>query len=181
MTNPIATYSSTAKVLHWLMAAIIIVAWIIGFSNAELLVPKSEQQHYWREIHKAIGSSILLLIVLRIVWRLTHRPPSLPASMGLWTRRAATCGHWALYVLMILQPVTGWGISGSSGNNADFIGLFPLPDIFPKSKPMTILYAQTHTVFGWMLFVMIVGHIFMAFKHQFIDRDNLILRMLPKG
>jgi cytochrome b561 len=162
------------------MAAIIIVGWFIGFYGAEMLsysVPHSGKAAMIT-LHKDISTTVLLLIVLRSAWRLTHRPPHAPHASG-FQRFAVQAGHFMLYFLMIAMPISGWANSSSAGYTVEFAGIFPLPALVPTNHAIQPIYDAIHKYLGWFTGAVILGHIAMALKHHFIDRDHTLRGMLP--
>jgi cytochrome b561 len=175
-------FTATAKFFHWLMAAIIIVGWFVGFYGAEMLsysVPNSGKAEVIT-LHKDIATTVLLLIVLRSLWRLTHRPPHVPHASA-FQRFAVGAGHLMLYVLMIVMPISGWANSSSAGYTVEFAGILPLPALVPTNHAAWPIYDAIHRYIGWFTGVVILGHIAMALKHHFIDRDYTVRGMLPGG
>ncbi|MEA3118678.1 MAG: hypothetical protein QOI13_1948 [Paraburkholderia sp.] len=173
-------FTAPAKFLHWLMAAIIIVGWFVGFYAAEMLsysVPHSGKAEMIT-LHKDISTTVLLLIVLRSAWRLTHRPPHAPHTSAL-QRFAVQAGHFMLYFLMIALPISGWANSSSAGYPVEFAGIIPLPALVPTNHAIQPIYDAIHKYLGWFTGAMILGHIAMALKHHFIDHDHTLRGMLP--
>jgi cytochrome b561 len=116
------------------------------------------------------------------VWRLTHRPPPLPATVKRWEKGLAHAVHWLLYALMILIPLSGWVFTSASPKRypLSFFGLFPLPP-FPvtQDKELSHMIAERHEQFAWAMIALLVLHIGAALKHRFLDRDRTLDRMLP--
>jgi cytochrome b561 len=173
-------FTAPAKFFHWLMAAIIIVAWFVGFYGAEMLsysVPHSGKAEMIT-LHKNISTTVLLLIVLRSAWRLTHRPPHAPHTSA-FQHFAVQAGHFMLYFLMIAMPLSGWANSSSAGYAVEFAGIIPLPALVPTNPAIQPIYDAIHQYLGWFTGALILGHIVMALKHHFIDRDHTLRGMLP--
>ena len=107
------TYTTTAKLFHWGMAFVFAGLIAIGFVMTDMpLSPEKLQYYAW---HKWAGVSVFLLVWLRLLWRLTHRPPALPDSMPRHMQWAAHAGHFLLYALMIAIPLSGWLMSSAKG------------------------------------------------------------------
>jgi cytochrome b561 len=173
-------FTALAKFFHWLMAAIIIVGWFVGFYAAEMLsysVPHSGKAEMIT-LHKDISTTVLLLIVLRSAWRLTHRPPHAPHTSA-FQRFAVQAGHFMLYFLMIAMPISGWANSSSAGYTVEFAGIIPLPPLVATNHAIQPVYDAIHKYLGWFAGAVILGHIVMALKHHFIDRDHTLRGMLP--
>jgi cytochrome b561 len=176
--NHIAHYTPTAKWLHWIMAVIIIAVWSLGFYLADL--PRGPEKTALIQWHKAIGSLVLPLIVIRLSWRLTHRPPALPGSIPVLQQRLAHGLHWALYALMFAQPLSGWAMSSAFGFPVALGGLITLPGLIAKDEILGKSLVGLHGAIGWTLGLLVVGHIAMALKHHFVDKDTVLLRMAPR-
>jgi len=172
-----ACYTATAKALHWLMAILFFGLLALGFYMHDLpLSPERLQLYSW---HKWAGVTAFLLIWLRLVWRVTHRPPTLPASMSPMWQLAAHAGHLVLYVLMIAIPLSGWLMSSAKGFQTVWFGVLPIPDLLGKDKELGDLLQTIHMVLNLTFVAVIAGHIGAALKHHFIDKDDILTRMLP--
>ncbi|MGO3133315.1 MAG: cytochrome b [Alcaligenes sp.] len=168
-------YTVVARTLHWLMALALTALVIVGYTMKTLpLSPLKLQVYSW---HKWAGISLLILVVLRLIWRLLNRPPALPVGMSRLTRALAHGGHAALYVLMLAIPLTGWLMSSAKGFQTVWFGVIPLPDLVSKDKPLGELLVQVHIFLNYALITMVSLHILAALKHQFIDRDGLLRRI----
>ena len=168
-------YSNTAIALHWLMALLIFAMLPLGHYMHDLKLSPEKLQLY--SYHKWIGMSLLLLAVLRILWRLTHKPPVL--LMPRWQQVASSAVHDLLYLLFIAIPMTGWLMSSAKGVQTVWFGILPLPDLVGKDKELGHLLGNVHEVLSSLLVVLIALHIAAALKHQFIDRDQLLFRIWP--
>jgi cytochrome b561 len=179
MTPPSDIYTTTAKTLHWCMAVLLMGMLGLGFYMADLpLSPDKLQLYAW---HKWVGVSVFLLVWLRLVWRITHRPPPYPASMSRAQQWLAHGGHWALYGLMVIIPLTGWLMSSAKGFQTVWWGLWPIPDLLAKDKALGHSLQELHEALNGLLLVLIGGHAAAALKHHWIDRDGILNRMLPQG
>ncbi len=173
-----ARYTSTAKTLHWLMAVLLFGMLALGFYMQDLpLSPQKLQLYSW---HKWAGVTAFLLVLARLGWRVTHIPPALPASMPRLMQLAAHAGHFALYVLMIAIPLSGWLMSSAKGFQTVWFGVLPIPDLLNKNKELGDLLALVHMGLNLLFVAVIAGHIGAALKHHFIDKDDILTRMLPK-
>ena len=171
-------YTATAKALHWLMALMLFAMLALGFYMQGLpLSPEKLQLYSW---HKWAGVTIFLLVLFRLAWRFTHRPPVLPASMPKLMQVAAHAGHLALYGLMLAIPLSGWLMSSAKGFQTVWFGILPLPDLLAKDKALGDLLQTVHVSLNLLLLVVVAGHVGAALKHHFIDRDDILTRMLPK-
>ena len=173
-----AKYSKIAILFHWLIA-ILIGANILLANLAEDL-PRAARAAYMSP-HKAIGISILLLTVGRILWRVTHRPPALPDKVTGWQAKAGHTVHILFYVLMIVMPLTGWLMIGANGKAApvDFFGLFTIDMAVGKNAMLADIGHEGHEILAAPLIILIGLHILGALKHQFIDKMPFVQRMWP--
>ena len=172
------TYTATAKALHWLMAALLFGLLALGFYMHDLpLSPEKLQFYSW---HKWAGVTAFLLVLIRLSWRVTHRPPALPASMPQIMQLAAHAGHLLLYVLMIAIPLSGWLMSSATGFQTVWCGVLPIPDLIGKDKELGDLLALVHKGLNLGFLAVLFGHIGAALKHHFIDKDDILIRMLPR-
>ena len=172
------TYTATAKFLHWLIAAAVFVQislglWMIG-------IPKSPPgvRVWWFNLHKSIGITIGMLVLLRLLWRFTHRAPPLPGSVPVWQRTAAKVNHVLLYVCMIVMPVSGYLGSSFTKFPIVYWGT-KLPNWGWESPALKELCSQVHFVTVIVFITLIAIHIAGALKHLFINRDGVFHRMLP--
>jgi cytochrome b561 len=116
---------------------------------------------------------------LRLVWRLSHRPPPLPPAMPAWQRRIATLAPWALYALLLAIPLSGWLYSSAVGVPTVYLGLWQLPDLVGKDKALAEALKLAHKALNFTLLALVVVHVAAAIKHHFVDRDGLLARMRP--
>lgn len=170
-------YTATAVSLHWLIALLIFAAFGLGWYMVDLKISPAKLQYYsW---HKWLGITVLGFAVLRLLWRLTHRPPPLPAGTPRWQALAASAGHWALYGLLFAIPLSGWAFSSASGYPVVFLGIesLQLPDWVLKDKALAAQMKDLHELLTTLLLVVVGVHVAAALKHHFIDRDGLLHRM----
>jgi cytochrome b561 len=184
--RPRSTYSAVAIGLHWLIAALIFanigLAWYFNTLTDEAAVPLVA-------LHKSIGITVLLLTLARIAWRLIHPAPPLPATMKPWERWAAKATHLVFYVLMLGLPLSGWAWVSASPlikvHPTTLFGILPWPAFpFPGLDSDQLHDARhvlgtTHRVLGYVAYATIVLHVAAALKHQIIDRDDVLARMIP--
>lgn len=170
-------YTTTAKSLHWLMAVLFFGMLGLGFYMQGLpLSPEKLKLYSW---HKWIGVTVFLLALIRIAWRVTHQPPALPQSMPRLMQVAAHAGHHMLYMLMFLIPLSGWLMSSAKGFQTVWFGILPIPDLLEKNKELGDLLLIVHVSLNYLFIAVLVGHIGAALKHHFIDKDDILTRMLP--
>lgn len=175
-------YDRVAIALHWLLALMLVSSFGVGLYMTELPMSPARLKIYnW---HKWAGVTILALSALRLAWRLTHRPPALPAAveaaMAGWRRQVFRGTHRFLYVLFFAVPLFGWAYSSALGFPIVWFGVLPLPDFVPLDKALaeTVL-RPLHVGSAFTLAGMVLLHVGATLKHQFIDRDGLLARMWP--
>lgn len=176
---PLARYTRTAIALHWLLAAALLGSAAVGLYMTELKFSPTQLKLYnW---HKWAGMSILVLSLLRLLWRLGHRPPPLPAAivrlMPGWQQRAHHATHGLMYLLFFLVPLTGWAYSSAKGFPIVWFGVLPLPDWVPVNEALAATLKPLHRLTAYGLLGLVAVHVGAALKHQFIDRDGLLARM----
>ncbi|WP_297801343.1 YceI family protein [uncultured Brevundimonas sp.] len=190
-------YSAVAILLHWLIGLSILAMIPMGWWMSDAIEQPETQALAYRvfQIHKSIGFLILALSVLRLVWRITHPVPALPAQMHGWERFAARATHVAFYALMIGLPLTGWAYVSSGWAVAtdtplavptSWLGLFGIPHLpfienAGEAARRTIAYVAmgAHSKLAWGAIVLVVLHVGAALKHQFFDRDGVLAHMVP--
>ena len=172
--SPATRYTPIAIALHWLLALAIVGAFCVGLYMADLpFSPTRLKLYNW---HKWAGVTILALSALRLLWRLTHRPPA-DLPMPAWQARAAHATHGLLYVLFFAVPLLGWGYSSAAGFPIVWFGVLPLPDFVPKDKALADTLKELHKFAAYGLGLLVLAHVAGALKHRFIDRDGLLARM----
>ncbi len=178
LSSPAPRYTAVAIGLHWLLALMIVVSFSVGLYMQDLpLSPTRLRLYNW---HKWAGVTILALSALRLLWRLTHRPPP-DVPMPAWQSRLAHAGHTLLYVLFFAVPLVGWAYSSASGFPLVWFGVLPLPDFVPVDKSLADAIKPWHGWLAKLLALLVLGHVAAALKHHFIDRDGLLERMRPRS
>lgn len=182
-----AKYTRVAMLLHWLIALLIITG--VGLGLAIDRVP-DEQVRLVIDTHKSIGITVLGLALMRLLWRLTHPAPPLPEQYPLWEKLSAHLVHALLYLLMFALPLSGW-MHDSAWKDADthpmkLFGLVPWPrigwimQVEPVAKEaLHDTFGAVHRWFGYLLYAAFALHVAGALKHQLIDGEPELQRMLP--
>jgi cytochrome b561 len=170
-------YGSIAITLHWFIAILIIGQLALGLYMVEL--PNGLQKIAFYGWHKEIGVCILMLVTLRLAWRMRNINPLPPKHTPYWQQLAATSVHFLLYVVMFALPLTGWMLSSTAGHPVSFFGLFVLPDLISPNKHLSLLFAMTHKWLAFGLIGLLVLHIGAVFYHYIFYKYNLLRRMLP--
>ena len=170
-------YTWQAIALHWVVALLIIGMLWLGFSIED--IPRNTPARgFYVNLHKSVGVLVLMLVLLRLVWRLKHTPPALPATMPSWQASAAVWSHRLLYLCMLLQPLSGYLASSFGKYGVKFFGV-PLPQWAWESKPVQSFFGTIHGVVAVALLVLVVLHVGAALKHLLLDRDGVFQRMWP--
>lgn len=170
-------YTLTAIALHWSMAIGLIGLFAFGLYMADLpLSPEKLRYYSW---HKWFGITLFMLAVVRLAWRITHRPPALPEHMGRGEQFVAHGGHDLIYLLMFSIPLSGWLMSSAKGFQTVLFGVLPIPDLLEKNKELGNLLQTLHWGLNMLLAAVVIGHVAAALKHHFIDKDDVLTRILP--
>jgi cytochrome b561 len=176
---PIARYSRVASILHWIMAALMV--FMLFFSEDLIKVPRGQSLGGWQPTaHASWGLMVLFLVVARLLWRIGHKPPPLPA-MPRWQAIASHLTHELFYVLMVLIPIFGllaivpYGTSHTDVDKVVFFNLFPVA-FMPNLGSWTM---GAHELLGKVAQLLVILHVLAALKHQFWDKDDSLQRMNP--
>ncbi len=171
-------YTKTAMALHWLTALMIIAAFALGFNMVDIpgITPTKLKYFSW---HKWLGLTILGVACLRLLWRMTHFAPPYPSSMPLWQKKAASVLHGLLYVLIFAIPLSGYYYTMAAGIPVVYFGVLPLPVLMAPNPELKPLLKQVHFMLNMLLLGGVGLHVLAALKHHFIDRDDVLKRMLP--
>jgi cytochrome b561 len=187
---PPTAWSGQQRALHWLVAALVIAQLGLGLRIGVLdMYDPGDVESYkqWIPLHKSVGLTILLLMLLRLFVRRRNGVPRLPASTPAWQARAAHLVHASLYALLILQPVLGYLQSAAYGATTRFYGLFAVPNVLPaawqrpQSDVLRLAAQDAHRLVGILIALLVALHVLGALKHHFIDRDVVLRRMLGLG
>lgn len=178
MTSPSTNFTLPARVLHWLMAALILAMLFIGVG----MVASVSARHDWLlRIHKPLGIAILILAALRLAVRLRHPPPPLPADLPYIQKLAAHASHWLLYSLMLAMPLIGWAMLSAGGYPVMLSESLRLPPIFPTSPVAFAVLRHLHSWFALLLVLTFLAHMGAALYHGLIRRDGVLSSMLRSG
>ncbi len=179
-----ARYGAVAIGFHWLLALMIVGSLGVGLYMSDLpLSPWRLKLYNW---HKWAGVTILMLSALRLLWRLSHRPPPLPqhvlSAMPAWQQHAHSATHFALYLLFFAVPLTGWAYSSAAGFPIVWFGVWPLPDWVSVNKELAdAVLKPLHAACAFTLAALVLLHVAATLKHQFLDQDGLFWRIWPTG
>lgn len=170
-------FGAIAKCLHWLIALFILAMLLIG------LLSSFEQLGDFRftliTIHKSLGLTILMLMIVRLLWRYINPPPPYPNSINAFEKRLAHFSHMLLYVAIFAIIVVGWSMSAFGGHQTHFWGLFNVTLPLPENKSLEAIGGTIHLSLAWLIAALLLLHISAAFFHHFHKKDNILKRMLP--
>ena len=170
-------YSPAARVFHWLTAALVLTMVPIGITMANLDLGSAVEDPMYH-LHRSFGAVVLTITVLRLVYRLRNPAPPLPAETPPAQRFAARFTHWALYALLIVQPIIGWIATSSYRAPTLFFWLFELPPIWEEDRPFSEAMFTVHRSLGIFIAVLISVHIAAVLYHRFILKDRVLQRMV---
>ncbi len=192
-------YTKTAIILHWLIAIFIALMFGLGWFMADLpkeapkqmaydlfdlgvytwqLAEEASPRTFYFNLHKSLGLTVLALIVLRVLWRITHTPPAALSSYKAIEKKVATATHHSLYLLMLAVPVTGLIMAINSKYGVKWFGIDVIAGL--DNKPVRDFFECTHEFVGIVLLVLIGIHLLGALKHKFIDKDDTMSRISLK-
>jgi cytochrome b561 len=172
-----ARYSRVAILLHWLIAVLILVNLALGLLHEDMAKPVRATMMFY---HKSIGLTVLALTLVRLGWRLGHRPPPYDAAMKRWEVGLARATHWTFYLLLIALPLTGWLLVSTGGRATSFFGLFDVPALpVSHADGPHDAFENLHTLFGYAMLLLVVLHVAGALKHQLEGHRQMFGRIQP--
>jgi cytochrome b561 len=173
----VVRYHPISQLFHWLTVALILVqfTWAWRIDQAEGFRVRFELVTQ----HKSLGMAVLVLVVLRLIWRFIVKPPPLPAHRPSWERRAAAWGHGLLYALILAMPLSGWAYSSAAGLGDFWWGPINWPSLVGANEALEDILKRVHQTLGILLGVVAGGHAVVALRHHLILKDEILLRMLP--
>jgi cytochrome b561 len=174
MSRSNTSFNLLARVLHWLMAILLLAMLFIGIGMVSTTSPRYSQL---LSVHRSIGITILLLVAIRLINRLLRPPPPLPSDLPAWQRVAAVASHWFLYGLMIVLPLVGWSMLSAGGYPTVVFGDVHLPPILPHDVHVYAALRWAHTVLAFALFGIFLLHLGAALFHALIRQDDVLPSM----
>lgn len=177
LKNTPNSFGSIAKTFHWVLAFGIVGMLTVGFIMTDMAPSPSKWVFYG--LHKSTGTLILLLVILRAAWRLLNHVPQPPRSLKPWHRRLAKLSPLALYILMLMMPLSGLILSQAGGHPISVYNLFTLPALFSKNSELSTIAVMVHTYGAYAFVGALALHISAAFYHHFILKTNILKKMLP--
>lgn len=177
LKNDESRYGVVAQLFHWAVVALIIVQYVLA--NIVDGLPLGPAKIAMLARHKSVGITILALVLLRLIWRWVNTVPAEPLDIPHWQRIAARISHIALYALLLITPLAGWLMSSARNFPVSWFGLVTLPDFIAPNRPAYDFLHGAHEFMAITLLGLALLHIAAALKHHFVDRDNVLRRMLP--
>lgn len=171
-------YTRTAIGFHWIIALLIFATFGLGWFMTDIPGFTMAKLKYF-SWHKWLGVTIFLLAVLRLLWRFFHMPPALANTIPKWQQLAAHVVHWSLYILIFIIPLSGYFYSLAAGVPVVYLGWVPLPVLIQPNAELAEGLKQLHMLLNYSLVFLLLAHVGAALKHQLIDRDGTLARMLP--
>jgi cytochrome b561 len=175
LKNTETTYGAAAKGFHWLLFLMLTFSIVAG--NFLASMPKGAEKLQAAGMHKSFGAVLLILILLRLVWRLINVTPNDPEGTPAIQSVMANALHWSLYVLMLAQPISGIMMSQAAGLPVSFFGLFEFPVFLDKNPSLAQFFRDIHGAVWILLILAVIGHIGAAIYHHFIKKDDVLKRM----
>jgi cytochrome b561 len=175
--NSAESWGAVSKLLHWTIVALIIAQLILASAADDM--PDGIEKLAMLARHKSVGMVVLVLAVLRIVWRLSNPGPRPSPAWPKWQRAASGMSHGLLYLLIFLQPLSGWLMSSSKNYPVSLFGWFQFPDLIQPSERAFEFFHELHEILATTLIVVAVVHIVAALYHHFVMKDDVLRRMLP--
>jgi len=175
--NSAERYGLVARALHWSIGLLIVAQLVVGFWTFEFM-ERTAARSANIGLHKALGVVLLILVLLRVGWRLYDQPPPLPASVGAQERVGARLGHMLLYILMVAMPILGLLTNDTGGRPTDVFGIFTIPLMIGENEELHGFFEDAHKVGAYALGILIVFHLAAAAMHKFVRKDGVTERML---
>jgi cytochrome b561 len=176
----ILRYNNTAIALHWLIALLIVWGFALGWVMTDIpgITPAKLKYFSW---HKWLGVTVFVLALVRLGWRLGHPAPALGNAMHTAEKFAAHAAHFLLYVLMLGIPVSGYFYTAAAGIPVVYLGILPLPTLIAPDQALAASLKTVHIWMNYGLLAIVAAHLLGVIKHEVLDRQRLLARMLPFG
>jgi len=187
LDNSSTGYGTVARSLHWVIAALIVLQFLLAPIPERLPPGVHVTPLFGLDIagqlaaHKSFGMTVLMLMIVRFLWRLRSAPPPLPATMKPFTRGLAHASHIGFYVILFAMPLTGWLMISAKGSSVAWFGLWNWPNLVAQNERAFETFRMIHDTLSRVLFFLAILHVVAALKHHFWNKDNVLVRMLPFG
>ncbi|PIV33341.1 MAG: cytochrome B [Lysobacterales bacterium CG02_land_8_20_14_3_00_62_12] len=172
-------WGTLTKFFHWTIAVLVIATMVLGSWMTEL-APSADKMR-WYALHKSIGLSILLLMLLRLLWRRFDQRPRPAPGLGPIASRVSRTVHASFYLLLIAMPISGWLYNSAANFPLRWFGWVHVPALVGADPMLKKIALSVHETLFWVILGLLVLHVAGALKHHFMDRDNSLRRMLPFG
>ena len=180
LKNTTDRWGGISQLLHWTIAVLILTIGAVGLLMGEL--PRSPKWFWVYTAHKSLGLTVLVLVIVRIAWRLYAGAPQPVPGTPRWQAKLASLTHAAIYLLILAMPLSGWLYDSASGlRPLRWFGLVEVPKISPPNEAIAGAMHETHELLFWELLALVAGHAAAALYHHFFQRDATLSRMLPRG
>ena len=170
-------YPTPLIALHWLIAILIVAAFALGTVMTDMRISPTKLQYY--SYHKWLGVTVLALVAIRLLARLFSTAPAYPDTMGNWQKKVANATHILLYVLMFAVPLSGYFYTSAAGYPVVYLGMFELPTIIGPDPELKHSLKELHELLTNVILALVSLHVLAALKHQFVDKDGILRRMVP--
>ena len=179
MSRTIKAYSRPARWLHWSIALIILAMMPVGFLMVQQGLGRTLQNNLYL-FHKNVGVLVLLLVIVRVVYRLRHAPPRLPRAIPAWQRRASAWSHGILYGLILMMPVSGYVRVRAGGFPIESLDAMGIGSMIPRSEAVAAVAKSVHYAGALALVAVLALHVAAALHHGLVKRDGVFERMWPR-
>jgi cytochrome b561 len=171
-------YGPVAKVLHWLITALLMIQYGLGWVMPE--VHRNTKPDGLIAWHLGVGATIVAVVAVRLVWRLFHPVPLVSDAVAPWQNLLARITHWGLYLGLTLLLALGWANASARGWSVTLFRIVPLPAIMPSGARLGMQAGDVHSLVGWLFLALVGLHVVAALYHRLILRDQVMQRMLPE-
>jgi len=177
LRNTTASWGTVQQTLHWLIVALVVAQLLVGMTFADLSPDDPLHQSLF-PVHTTIGVSILIIMSVRLLWRIVNPVPALPDGLSSGQKTLAHATHWLFYLILIGMPLGGYMMVNAMGHPVPFFG-FELPQIIPKNEHLASGLKTFHSLGAAILTVLIALHIAGALRHRYMLKDGVLKRMAP--
>src|SRR5688572_25213447 len=177
LRNTPYAWGAVHKTLHWLIALAVVGLLVVGWIMDEM--PNSPDKIKVYALHKSFGLTVLALMTVRLAWRWINPRPALPSTMKGWERSLARIVHGGIYAALLAMPLSGWLFNSAADFPLQWFGRFTIPPLARPDRDLKRLAEDVHWALSWVIVSLVVLHVAGALKHHFVDRDDVLRRMLP--